>query len=119
MSHEFSPQQNTQELWDASLRAIQAAGPNKGARLLDHSISTIPPDSHAPEQIILTHWSDGSWTDKFRTLAITALGPVSYEYSVVSWNPPVPEDDMTDVYGSDAPATFEYLQRLTGRLRSE
>ena len=119
MTHEHSPQQNAQELWAAALNIIQQTEPDEGPRLLDHSISTIPPGSQAPEQIVLRHWSGGSWTDKYRTLAITALGPVSYEFSVVSWSPPTPEEDTTDVHGPDAPATIEYLQRLAGRLRSE
>jgi hypothetical protein len=118
MSYEMSPQQSAQELWAAALSAVQAAEPDKRAVLLDHSITTIPPNNQNPEQIILSHWSDGSWTDKYRTLAITALGPVSYEYSVVSCNPPTPEEDTTERHGPDAPATLEYLQRLAGRLHS-
>ncbi len=118
-NNEFSPQQDAQEVWNAALSAVRSTETEQRPKLLDHSITTMPPGSQEPEQIIMKHWSDGNWSDKYRTIAITALGPVSYKCEVVSRDPLETEDDVIYSHGPDSPETLAYLRRLALRLCSE
>lgn len=117
MSQEFSPQQNTTELWDAALIAIQATKEGQQPRLLGQDITTIPPNSRTPEQIIFQYNYDGPWRDVSRTLAFTAIGPVSYEYADYHREEIGDGAEIDESYGPDAPETLDWLSDLAQSLR--
>jgi hypothetical protein len=115
--HEFSPQENTREVWDAALSALQAAKDDERPRLFGDRITTLPPDSKNPEQIVLQADHDGPWRDVRRTLALTALTPVSFRYEASYWDEP--DEDIDKSYEPDASETLEWLRILANNIRRQ
>jgi len=117
--HEFSPQENTQEIWSAALNTLQNTEDGQQPYLLGQKITTVPPNSRNPEQIILRHNYDGPWRDVRRTLALTALGPVSYQYSVFYEGSVDDSENIDESYGADAPETLEWLSDVANDARRQ
>lgn len=115
--YEFSPRQNAHQLWEAAMGSIDTAENGRQERLLGHTVLAPPEGSRQPEAIRLAGEYDGNWSDTYQSLTITPDGPAGYEYSMQTWNPPTPEEDVHEQYSGDAPETHDYLNRLANQLR--
>lgn len=115
--YEFSLRQNAHQLWEAAMDAANTATESTPC-LLGHTILTLPEGAATPEKITLAHESDGNWSDTYEKLTITPDGPLGYEYTSVTWNPPMPEENVEEQYNAEAPETVQYLNRVAQMLRS-
>jgi len=120
MNHEFTPLDDTKELWNAAIAELRVTEEGRRPRILGQLITTVPPETKEPEQITLHYDYDGAWHDVYRTLTITSNGPLSFRYQNLHWGAGAEAVDLNDedyTYGPDDEATLHWISTLIKNLR--
>jgi len=127
---EFTPQEDSELLWETALEAIKELAAEKRAGKASQLaaawvhgqwVSTVPAGSEQPEEISMHYDYDGNFRDVYRTLTLTAAGARSLHYSNIHWGSGEDEDpaDQDYVFGPASPDTLDWMARLAADIRAQ